>query len=412
MSSSSHHVCYGRIEIDGSSSPSDADGDHDPSLRAPLCDTIAAQHESRKQEKLEHKWGQVMALIGRGRITQVASSSSSTPGSITGEDAAAEEPHVNDCTPTSQSHPRPRRLLARSEQETIRISDGIRPNDVDVGSTLRSAPSSPASLGHTVLSDNNRSSSGSGDASSNDDNFEAQGGLQNDAPERAPAWSQGAEHHAQRECKPCVHYWKADSCRRGAECLFCHLCSAEDVRKKNKRRVTLTRAKKRRERRATKHEQQDQNSVSAAIHTAADDSVDADVGDVPLMWGQREAVLLPSVRPHHAAVMAQHGDAAHSSSSSFAVPADQPFIFVPGAVGGPLAGSLPPKLWMESSACRGGLVPSLLPIPVQHHSMALVSGSARSGHTSRPSSSNVTSLCPPTMSLAYTSIGPSGELLD
>lgn len=50
-------------------------------------------------------------------------------------------------------------------------------------------------------------------------------------------WPQHEAKHFKNECRPCAYYLKkADSCRRGGDCDFCHLCpeSAMKARKKEK----------------------------------------------------------------------------------------------------------------------------------------------------------------------------------
>lgn len=53
-------------------------------------------------------------------------------------------------------------------------------------------------------------------------------------------WPEHEEKHIRGECKPCAYYLKkADSCRLGAQCGFCHLCpeGAMKARKKEKIRA-------------------------------------------------------------------------------------------------------------------------------------------------------------------------------
>merc|ERR1719220_1700356 len=41
--------------------------------------------------------------------------------------------------------------------------------------------------------------------------------------------------HARGECKPCASFWrKADGCRKGIDCPFCHICNQGSVKKKRK----------------------------------------------------------------------------------------------------------------------------------------------------------------------------------
>jgi hypothetical protein len=54
------------------------------------------------------------------------------------------------------------------------------------------------------------------------------------------------ELHQRGECTPCAYFAiKADGCRWGSECSFCHLCSADDLRLRKKKRVKAAKDKKR-----------------------------------------------------------------------------------------------------------------------------------------------------------------------
>mmetsp|Transcript_23454 Transcript_23454/g.54677 ORF Transcript_23454/g.54677 Transcript_23454/m.54677 type:complete len:264 (+) Transcript_23454:117-908(+) len=55
--------------------------------------------------------------------------------------------------------------------------------------------------------------------------------------------------HARGECKPCAYFaTKADSCRLGDKCSFCHLCTEEDIkrwkREKNRAQQAARRSQK------------------------------------------------------------------------------------------------------------------------------------------------------------------------
>lgn len=44
--------------------------------------------------------------------------------------------------------------------------------------------------------------------------------------------------HMRKECTPCNYfYYKADGCRQGGECQFCHLCPKGEIKKRKKERV-------------------------------------------------------------------------------------------------------------------------------------------------------------------------------
>lgn len=43
------------------------------------------------------------------------------------------------------------------------------------------------------------------------------------------------EMHILRQCTPCNYFWhKADGCRQGANCTFCHLCTKGEIKKRKK----------------------------------------------------------------------------------------------------------------------------------------------------------------------------------
>eukprot|EP00931_Biecheleriopsis_adriatica_P046083 TRINITY_DN26442_c0_g3_i1.p1 TRINITY_DN26442_c0_g3~~TRINITY_DN26442_c0_g3_i1.p1 ORF type:complete len:164 (-),score=14.53 TRINITY_DN26442_c0_g3_i1:440-931(-) len=41
--------------------------------------------------------------------------------------------------------------------------------------------------------------------------------------------------HDEGTCRPCAYFWaKADGCRLGADCAFCHLCPPEEFKRRRK----------------------------------------------------------------------------------------------------------------------------------------------------------------------------------
>merc|ERR1739847_112323 len=51
-------------------------------------------------------------------------------------------------------------------------------------------------------------------------------------------WPEHEEKHIRRECKPCAYFVKkADSCRLGAQCDFCHLCPEGAVKARKKEKI-------------------------------------------------------------------------------------------------------------------------------------------------------------------------------
>mmetsp|Transcript_24930 Transcript_24930/g.54202 ORF Transcript_24930/g.54202 Transcript_24930/m.54202 type:complete len:253 (-) Transcript_24930:235-993(-) len=48
--------------------------------------------------------------------------------------------------------------------------------------------------------------------------------------------------HNEGRCKPCAYYYyKADGCRMGSQCQFCHLCTRGEIRRRKKERTRLLR---------------------------------------------------------------------------------------------------------------------------------------------------------------------------
>lgn len=46
--------------------------------------------------------------------------------------------------------------------------------------------------------------------------------------------SKGSVLHYQGTCKPCAFFWKVVGCQYGPECEFCHLCDADERKRRNK----------------------------------------------------------------------------------------------------------------------------------------------------------------------------------
>ena len=60
--------------------------------------------------------------------------------------------------------------------------------------------------------------------------------------ERVPMESIGSVLHSEGLCKPCAWYWKPQSCENGRHCLHCHLCSADEPRRRRKQKKEIKRA--------------------------------------------------------------------------------------------------------------------------------------------------------------------------
>jgi hypothetical protein len=48
----------------------------------------------------------------------------------------------------------------------------------------------------------------------------------------------GLEAHILGQCAPCAYFWyKADGCRQGAPCKFCHLCDKGEIKRRKRERI-------------------------------------------------------------------------------------------------------------------------------------------------------------------------------
>merc|ERR1711924_316431 len=54
--------------------------------------------------------------------------------------------------------------------------------------------------------------------------------------------SEGPRGHADGNCRPCVWYWKPESCTTGLKCNYCHLCDPEVLKKAMHARKVAKRA--------------------------------------------------------------------------------------------------------------------------------------------------------------------------
>jgi len=59
-----------------------------------------------------------------------------------------------------------------------------------------------------------------------------------------PATHSEGSHLHPHECKPCAWYHHARGCQRGADCEFCHLCPAGEIKRRKKEKYRLLRESK------------------------------------------------------------------------------------------------------------------------------------------------------------------------
>lgn len=54
------------------------------------------------------------------------------------------------------------------------------------------------------------------------------------APDRLSVTSVGSALHLSGRCKPCSWYWKASGCANGEDCLHCHMCPEDEIKRRKK----------------------------------------------------------------------------------------------------------------------------------------------------------------------------------
>jgi hypothetical protein len=54
--------------------------------------------------------------------------------------------------------------------------------------------------------------------------------------------SVGSDKHGTGECRPCAWYWKPGSCSNGKDCMHCHLCSEDEIKRRKKAKLASIRS--------------------------------------------------------------------------------------------------------------------------------------------------------------------------
>jgi hypothetical protein len=104
--------------------------------------------------------------------------------------------------------------------------------------------------------------------------------------------SKGSEKHSSGECRPCVWYWKPNSCVNGKDCLHCHLCPETEIKRRKK--AKLNRMRRSGDTQAAGEDGED---------TSSDDAGEEEVGSaLPKLQGQngratRDKSTTPSPPP-------------------------------------------------------------------------------------------------------------------
>merc|ERR1712083_995633 len=77
-----------------------------------------------------------------------------------------------------------------------------------------------------------------------------------------PAYSRGAALHHRGKCKPCAFFGKDGAgCQNGVDCAFCHLCGAEERKRRSKEKQRKHRQKQRILEKSEKSEKSEKNEV-------------------------------------------------------------------------------------------------------------------------------------------------------
>mmetsp|Transcript_23201 Transcript_23201/g.51268 ORF Transcript_23201/g.51268 Transcript_23201/m.51268 type:complete len:210 (+) Transcript_23201:100-729(+) len=78
--------------------------------------------------------------------------------------------------------------------------------------------------------------------------------------------------HEHGLCRPCAHFWKPQSCSLGANCEFCHLCTAEELRERQLQRKKAGKKKRRAERRQARKARREADLIGDSSDRDSDDS--------------------------------------------------------------------------------------------------------------------------------------------
>jgi len=76
--------------------------------------------------------------------------------------------------------------------------------------------------------------------------------------------SVGSEKHATRECRPCAWYWRPNSCSNGKDCLHCHLCDKDEIKRRKKVKVESMRSGPKAEDEVSSNDDAPQPAVSSS----------------------------------------------------------------------------------------------------------------------------------------------------
>jgi len=65
--------------------------------------------------------------------------------------------------------------------------------------------------------------------------------LIDEVPDLLELPSVGSVEHSQGSCRPCAWHWKTEGCVNGSACLYCHLCSRDELKKRKKEKIAKIR---------------------------------------------------------------------------------------------------------------------------------------------------------------------------
>mmetsp|Transcript_9777 Transcript_9777/g.18175 ORF Transcript_9777/g.18175 Transcript_9777/m.18175 type:complete len:349 (-) Transcript_9777:227-1273(-) len=77
--------------------------------------------------------------------------------------------------------------------------------------------------------------------------------------------------HLRHNCQPCAYFHnKIDGCRRGLECKFCHLCPADELKKRKKLKIKALKEKLERQSEIQKESENDETAADEKIAVSED----------------------------------------------------------------------------------------------------------------------------------------------
>jgi len=135
-----------------------------------------------------------------------------------------------------------------------------------------------------------------------DELFSSESAMQSAPPhmQKQPFQTKWPEHeakHIRGECKPCAYYFKkADGCRLGAQCGFCHLCPEGAMKARKKEKMRALRQQQQRERQQEQLAQKLAKVISSnsdGVSSRSGSTTPSAAEDVGCAWSVRTASQSP-----------------------------------------------------------------------------------------------------------------------